>query len=53
MLTRSLTSQDFITTYLAPSNLYSSPLHVHQHSHPIRLVTDLFTDNFDSEAHSQ
>jgi len=42
--------RDFITMYLAPPNQFTSPLHVHQHSHPIRLVTDPFPDNVDSEA---
>ncbi|KAI0248603.1 hypothetical protein BJV78DRAFT_1131125 [Lactifluus subvellereus] len=43
--------RDFITMYLAPSNQYMSPFYVHQHSHPIRLVTDPSTDNPDCEAH--
>ncbi|KAF8271979.1 hypothetical protein EI94DRAFT_1770120 [Lactarius quietus] len=36
--------RDFMTLYLAPPNQYTSPLNPHQHSHPIRLVTDSFTD---------
>lgn len=39
--------RDFITTYLAPPNPSTSPLRVHQHSHPICLVTDRFTGAID------
>jgi hypothetical protein len=39
--------RDFIAINLAPPNPYTSPLSFLQHSHPIRLVTDPFTDNVD------
>ncbi|KAH9969730.1 hypothetical protein BC827DRAFT_1257562 [Russula dissimulans] len=42
--------RDFITTYLVPPNPWTSPLSIHQHSHPIRLVTDRFMYNVESEA---
>jgi len=42
--------RDFITTYLVPPHPWTSPLCMHQHSHPIRLVTDRFTYNVESEA---
>jgi len=44
--------RDFITTYLAPPNQFTSPLLVHQHSHPIRLVTDPFSDGGDRDGHA-
>lgn len=44
--------RDFMTLYLAPPNQYTSPLNPLQHAHPIRLVTDSFTDTSEHESHA-